>query len=740
MGGFSLSRSLTLGLGSGGGAAAAPLVAAYYDDFKTVSGTLNGRTVGSPTVASYNSIKDAAALGGETVNALNVTTTGKGTVAGTSANSGVHGYRNPTDAYDWAEIKISSTSARLEAHIGASLAAKNLFEYAVGTPAATPYVGGSATGGLSLPYESTQVGDVIRFQTANVAGNDRLYVYHNGRLMGSTATGQWSAGSYNLTGIGMTVTGKHGLRGDLTSAAIDAYMGGTSSVARLSVINFGRAVQINSDGTVDWRIKMEFTGSVAPSVVKYNLQLESDGSTLATGTLSNLVADTSVTPMLLYGTLANFTPTTSASTPHRVQPFIDTNVVDINGVAATLYALPSSPVIFGNVVGTDGQSLRGGADDGTSTGASAVTNGWKVKTFGALAEYARENRANGANTTIGHFFTNCSSFSGKPLNWCTAGVGGSSITTRGVGSASDLAARWALEGSGSKVALWRHTDGQSDVPSGLLAGYQSALVALYADRKTRFGDAVVMIDPVAAMHGDNDVRTEAMRRYQGFELPALRVASPSSYANFVCGPFTLDVQHATDGVSVTDSLHLINSIVGYGEQERRAALIYDFINGLNSIDRRGPELYALAKTDAQTLVLTVKLNGFTGLTAANTGYTTGKTDVFDCGIRFGTAVGTPSGATSATITTRVAATGVSVGTPSGGFVDVTFTFATNTFPGTAYAGGPYGANPFNLSNATGVNAQFATRASMLQGTYLSETPVAIRPYWHSSGNDYLSAS
>lgn len=706
-----------------------PLVAAVYDDFKTGSGALNGRTVGSPPLATYGAIKNAAGAVGESIANIKVVTTTKGTLDGTSFNNNIHGYRVGGN-YDWQEWKIAAAGVRLQAHLGVNGDPKQCFEYSTSTPGLLPYVAGSAVGTLqNLDIEDPKAGDIVRMETYNVAGVDWIRWFHNEHQIGTTAVGNWLNGAYNLTAAGLNLSGRHGCNAETNGPTLDAIMGGSASVDRLSVAANGRVVQENADGTATWRPMIKYTGR-APTELKYVLHLnDADQTPVGSGTLANLVVDD--TAKEAFGTLATFMPV-SSSTEYMVRVYRE-DAVDLNGAPAQLTSLVSAPVTFGNVTATTGQSLRVGGDTGASAGAAAPAGSFKIAASSAN-EYSHVNKAIGAGSNTAHYYANCASLAGKPLGWIASGLGGQSITVRALGSTAYAAVLWAIKMSGSRVRDYRHTDGNSDVAQ--VALYKTTLLAMYEDLWARFGQAPVLIDPMCNDLTQNDDPNEIMRRLQGAELPA------QYPGKFICGPFTLDIQKGRDvGHTIVNGQHPEDNIDGYGEQERRAAKIWDFERGLTSVDRRGPKMVSLTKINDETLRVRYDLVGYDDLEIINTSYTTGKTDTFDCGMTFSKTTRQPSGAVFTTVGTPVPATGNSKLTASGGFCDVDFFFPTGTWTGVAaYARGPYGNSPFNRSAATGVYLEFLDRASMIRGVKSGERSVAIRPYWDLvTNNDFLTA-
>lgn len=711
--------------------AALPIVAAFMDDFTANAGTMNGRTQGTPALVTYATFKDPAAAVGESVNSASVDLTGKGFVKGIDFNYNTHTHRVPDTVYDFAQYKILNNTLKLEAHLtttGANLTCHRMSLSAINTVFST-MINAVAGNSTTLLRELTQAGDVIEHETYNSGGNDYIRWYINGRLFAPDDGGHWSNGAFNLTAAGITLTGRHGWVTSVPTANMDSFAGGNpATVSRMRAIQYGRVYRRNANGTVDWRVKIWYSGE-APTTVKFRRRLDSDNSLIDSGTLTSLVDDP--TNKCVYGTLSNFTPAAD-TTKYWLELFRD-DVVNANGEAAELIA-KGPGMLFGEVLVRDGQSNAGGADDATLAGQAAIPNGFHMKTFGGVPEHRVSNMPIGVNRALAVYYNNSLATAGKPLNWITGGVGGQPLSVRGLGTASDLAIRRALEISGPPSA-WHICDGNSDMADP--ATYKTGMHALYGDRRTRFGDAPIFIGPMLSDQTGNDPGNEQIRRAQGFELPALRAADSTTYPNYQCGPFSMDLQRFSDG-SVADFQHFGNTVDGYAELLRREAKVRDFYHGLISIDYRGPEMTDVTWADANTIIVRVKLNGFTGLTAKNIGYAiAGKIDQFDCGLGFGTTVG--SAGTHNTLTNFFHATGVSVGTPSGGFVDVTYTFTGSPFPDatSCYVRGPYGRYAFNAGNVQGIWANMWARASMLVGTISGENDVAIRPFWHASGNDYI---
>ena len=585
-----------------------------------------------------------------------------------------------------------------------------------------------------------------------------VYGYHEitGQLTGTAgSTGKYSisgnasyaasgtvALSYGRMPLGsVAATGFHGWLGNAASASVDSHEAGDmTKVSRITITRNGRVQALESDGTCILRGTFEYTGR-APTALKSEIHLASDNSIVA-GTAAQPVTFT-VDDTTKTGTFqcAAFTPA-SATTQYFGRIYRE-DAVDYTGAAAQIGG-ETGYFTGGLVILTMGQSLMSLSDAGTTvtTWAAPSPTPWTFTpiaghpyTWGHVSGALSTNYAGKANTPPAALLNTILAAYGSPVvSYITTAIGGTYVYDRAPGGVQYEAAYTALKLQGLKPSFAIHQDGQQDVAT--VSNYAAKFSQIYPGLAALSGSTFpVFVIPLEAMWGYADAAVESVRRYQAFELPA-------SDSRYHVAAFTMDLQHAA-----SDSLHLTGD--NFGETQRRVG--WAVKNNLNSgtypNNRLGPSIASAARIDAQTIAVTLNLNGFTGLSASAGLGTNGKTDQWNGGLRFGTAVGTSAGVTKSdgttavsTITTEVYPTNCVIGSPSGGQVVVTYTFASGTFPGTAYIGGPYGANPFNRTNDATVNASFASLASMLLGTLSGETSVAVQPYWSSTLNDYLSAS
>lgn len=598
----------------------------------------------------------------------------------------------------------------------------------------------------------------IGTQVSGTTGGTGVYNITGTGVLVTSATITTTVRGVPLAANGVTLTGQSGWLGSLSANTVDANEGGDPTVVnRLVVIRTGRVAAREPDGTVILRGAFEYTGS-APTALKCRLFIAGASTvvdTIVSGfdgvpVSSFTVDDTTKTGTF---TLPAFTPV-SLSTLYHADVYRE-DAADANG-AATVIAGHTPNILPGNVWISTGESLMTLANSGSGTTNPYTPPGntvWQVSANSSAALLVRTNKPNGipANSPPASFFSAISPlFPVVPSVYIMGGLGGTALYRRSPGPL-DIGPYDAIKQAtilmGNRVTGALNVDGHDDVgissaygksPEGI-AGYKTRIQAQYADLTSLSGAVFpVFMGPVAAAYGNADAPYESMRRFQGFELPSID-------SRYKISAFLMDLQHViTTG---TDPLHF--NVDGYAEMMRRLGfgVLHNFDPTTYPNDRSGPSISSVAKIDDHTLDVTFALNGFTGFVASPGVGINGEIDQYNGGMRFGTAVSTSPGVTMGDGTTPVTTISTevypnaapSIGTPSGGFVVVRFTFAAGTFPGTAYVSGPYGSNPFNRTNDSTVNASFASLASMLQGTISGEPNVAIRPYWNGSA-DYLGAS
>lgn len=166
------------------------------------------------------------------------------------------------------------------------------------------------------------------------------------------------------------------------------------------------------------------------------------------------------------------------------------------------------------------------------------------------------------------------------------------------------------------------------------------------------------------------------------------------------GPFTYDLQHAA-----SDQYHLKHNVDGYAEKARRWGYTGAKVMGYAATDRNGATIDDTTQPSrtSTTLAVTFNLRGATTLSADNTAFASD----FRCGMHF-YKTGT---------TTEVLPTAVSVGSPSGGKVAVTWTFASADLTTAIDVTGPAGLSPYNQAQNATIAANMMIDASMLRSTF-----------------------
>jgi hypothetical protein len=741
-------------LGGGGAPIPSTLRAPYRDDFTTAAGPLGNRAIAGRV--SYASITESNPDANTTDNPF-VVTSGKGYVAGRGSLSKNHAYRVPETSRDYFLARITAlTNPLLEFHIQPATADGSFNGIRFGATATgffiSTVVNGSSTSSnnLNLTTDTPRIGDIIECRT----GDDDYFEFRlNGLLVGDRAG--YTLGRAPLASAGFVPTGFHGLTGNAPATGSVDFIEGSNPaiVSRMIAILPARVLPLEADGTAVWRFPIEYTGA-APTALKYRVWTVATGNanpdTVKAGfdgvPLTQFTVDTAkklVNVQVPIGTPVSLTQ----------QYYMDIwreDAVDAAGNPAVIMA--STPYVMHSPVGaivTLGQSLNVGMDtSGNGTSAAASTNGWVINVNSNKPTWGVSKTLPAAGTgNAAYFQLVAPAFNSGPLNMVAGGIGATSSATRGVGSIYHDQVRQGLAWVGNRISHVLVCDGQTDENSTPAAyalpyfgsdGVLPDLVAVNGGVQMP-----VLFTPLGVHQGGGsaptaslNILTERMRRFQAFELP-------NTYSWVVPGPFYLDLQHANN-----DDWHL--TAANYGELRRRQGfcMANRLAPGSNPSAFRGPSLVSAARATARTIAVTVALNGFDGLEIINTSVTANKTDVFNAGLEFATAVGTQtdlidsSGALITTLAgTFLTPTGVSVGAPAGGQVVVTYTFAAD-LPATVYVRGPWGASPFNKGGSRTVDNDLLNQATIMRGTLSNDATlrVAVQPFYKADRNDYLVAA
>lgn len=758
---------------AGGGGAAATVLAAYRDDFSAAAGAINGRSFkGNSWITALDNT--TAGNPAYTVAYPTIVATGKGTAgSGNAAGNKAHTWHVPSSVYDYFNFKVAVVTQGVGNFAVHQQVDPSAQTYNTGTPlpfggmliAFNGGTGGAiitafkadgtsiATGGLGA-VDIARSGDIFEPRTVNIAGTDYLQIYQNGRLTGPVngvlATTYYTHGmGYNLTTLvaaGMpAINGKNGFDGKIPAASID-WVEAADPTTHFRLINtvFGRTMNVKADGSSVFVGSFKYTGP-APTALKYVWRNAADNS-IAVGPAS--VTNFTATDGTGTYALPPFTP--MAANQYFAQVYEDANVVGDDG-QPNVRMLDTPYLDVGKIVLSQGQSNMGNADSGTA-GTSPTLPVQQYLYWPPVASANLDaaghaplvtNGAAGTSTKIPAWYLAYAApvMGNGPATYLAAGVGGTTVAQRGPGGSSGIyeSVLSTINSMGGSIDHVRWADGESDVATAQ-AMYKAGVYTILDGLSAQCGYTVPVmmegIGTIAVLAKGNDVSCESMRRLQMFTMPAERPGQ------IIPAAFSLDLQHLIAGT--VSNLHFSNP--SYGERTRRSALsLRNFRNpGTYTGNRLGPKLVSARRVDSTHIGVTFALGDFTNMAmSAGMAYTAGKTDVYGGGIRFGTAVGTPSGATSATLTGGflIPNGAPAVGTVSGGQVEVTWPFAS--VPATVYVTGPYGQNPFNpdyTGTSDAIELDFANKASILQGTIAGEPTVAIQPYWHTSGNDYLTAT
>lgn len=572
-----------------------------------------------------------------------------------------------------------------------------------------------------------EYGDSIEVRKRKVGATILYDHYHNGRKV--------KVGTFDVAALGLTYNGRIGVGGAIATLAqrqlSDVLAGDPATHAMIRVDRPARVAQLNDDGSLTLHLEGDYS-LAAPGALKATVLKGTDESTVsgyASVAMTALTTGSNRWTATLDIAAADVTSAAMKTTGFIVR-------VERHDLIGGGFAYDHTCLQYaGEVAIGFGQSLWTMM---TLTTQSALTQtGWVGQGCTDLSTAVIDRRYtrglnNKATAKLNEIFAAQSGVSDKSIAVIATGKGGTDVTERVVGGSiwtADYVPAMSLGGSGFGCAIivngqYEITDGASHYGgtfnSGQQTTFKNSVLAQLAAMETVAGRALgVVVVPVGAVQGGTDSKAQAVRRTQWELLAEIVAANGSRVA--VRGPMTADLQH-------TDIYHL--NAAGYLEQSRRLGFAWAKARGFISVDREGPTLDTVTRNSATQVVVRFNLNGATSIELTNYAYASDARG----GLTFAT-----DSAFASPVSPNAAPT---IGTPSGGFCDVTFDFAGSSFPGTVYVRGPYGSNPFNRANDATINADMAGKASVWRGVYSggASDVAPIQPYFHSSGNDYLSDS
>ena len=741
-------RGMSMGMGTllyGGGAGAATptYTAPYHENFTgTAAANLNGRAVSDLTwteVSGHVAAQNAVKL------------TGTGEAYGT-ANAGngafTFSYLAPTLGDElWAQRRLSAFAATFTltyfswaedvAYVGdGSTNVWNKVVLSIGNsglqgPVVQTLVGltaNSSTGAVTRESALNvyiEPGDNLELRGRKVGATYPRDIYHNGR--------KHKVGTFDFNTI-LSRNGRVALGGGMTNVAgrqvSDMDIVDPALHAAIRVDRPARVAQLNALGGLTIPLEGDYS-LAAPTALTATVLKGTDESVVtgyASKAMTALVIDA---PNKRWSATLTIDAADVTSAAMKTTGFIvrvERNDITGGGMAVDHTCLQYA----GETTGTLGQSLAQQLWFNAQSG--LTVKGWIAEGSSDRAaatidrRYRRSTTIRNASKILDVLST-LTGVADKSLCFMEGGVGGRYIDERAVGTSFWTDFTEGVRMAGKSLGVLHLINGHFEVtdPSTHYGGSgatwtspQLASIIAMIQAQMDAVDALqtepvkVVVWPLGAIQTANNARAEAIRRLHW----QLTQDYPSRY---VRGPMTAHMQHAT-----ADVYHL--STPSYLVQATMLAYSTAKERGYISEDRVGPDIYSLTRNSATQLVVRFALNGASTMALANYAYASDG--------RGGLTFATDSAFASA-VSPNAAPT---VGTPSGGYVDVTFDFAANSFPGTAYLRGPYGSNPFNRANDATINSAMATNASIWQAVYADASVAAIQPYYHSSGNDYLSAS
>lgn len=582
------------------------------------------------------------------------------------------------------------------------------------------YVNNVITGVTSQAGGRGVAGDNYR-TIPRVSGADTVCdVFHNGwKLLDSVV----------ISGLGITLTGQSGIKGNIGTGALDEIEIADSTAEDWIGLRWGtRVLAFNADGSVTIRFDVVYN-LTAPSTLVYSIFDLSTGSEVAlvghdNVRKSTLPADGRVT----------FTTNVSAALLASNGPFVARVVRDRMQGGGESHAW-SPQWRWGIVELSGGQSLRIGMSTQTFTTTDAYappangqhTLGTPQSSATLGAENLRYTAAIDTNCPVTAWQAALAA-GGYAVATASGGISATPIATRGVGTACHAALKECLDRHLRRANFIGWMDGQSDIGDDTSA-YQAALLAISQDLETYCGYIVpIKLEPVAASwrgSSFHDIRWQLMRRTQW----KLCQDYPT---RFFYGAHALDIQHDTGSNGI---LH--PSPNGYGVLGTRSGKRTKRLLGLLAHDPNGPSLASVAKVSSSRLRCVYNLNGWDSLSLVNSAYA----GDFNGGMLFSN---TPA-LTSTTVSNNTRATAATVdAAPAGGQQGIEFDFAGTPWTGTAYIRAAWGMNPFNPfdngTNTDPVNLDLAGKASMIQGVKAGELNTALQPYFTADGLDYMTAA
>lgn len=540
-----------------------------------------------------------------------------------------------------------------------------------------------------------------------------MIVYKNGRQ---------AAAPFDVSAVGLTLTGKYGFDNSLAAGAVETFsVVNPATQGAIMLYQPAKVIQLEADGSAVLYLSGIYRNGTMPrlrySIYDMAINTEISGHNRALVLNTSTTANTFEAQVPVTSTsIAALTSGSAGSI--RSRAFRD-GVLDSGGLLTSLFDDGPSQM-FGDTAVFTGQSLAVNASRQTLT---AIVNAAPAGSYIANGEYNAVTTPDpltryllpiSANTNQAAF----AAANGRPVGYGANGIANTTIATRGPGSNNFLALVEVIKHLSAQRGSVFMIDGQSDSldPATYKTGQIAHAVALQAI----YPGLKIIIVPIAGLWAALSVSGG----YQTIRVAQWQLCQERPDL-FIWGPHMMDLQHLDSQHVKTEAT---TTELGNAEFNRRCAYFIRQLKGRSANNRSGPTFAALQRVSATQVRATYDLNGYTSLDLINSAVN----NEFHGGMMF---------ATNSTFTTPLWPTAFTVEAVVGTQQSILWTFAANSFPGTVYSRCCWGDNPFNPTNITGVNNAVQTQASMIVGIRAGEPNVSIQPYFSGlTGIDYKSAS
>lgn len=542
-----------------------------------------------------------------------------------------------------------------------------------------------------------------------------MTVYKNGRQYDT---------SFDVSAIGLTLTGRFGFDNALPAAAVESFkVVNPATQSAIMLYQPAKVIQLEADGSAVLFLSGIYRNGSMPRV-RYSIFDAATGVELVNHkralTLNTVAATPNQFEAQVFLSPADVAALTggAAAGSIRTRVFRD-GVLTAGGLLTSFY--DDGPTqLFGDTVLMSGQSL--GVNAGRQT-VTAIVNAAPVGSYIANGEYNAVSTPDPLRRFLLPISANtnqaaCVAANGRPMGYGANGIANTTIATRGPGSNNYNALVDCIKHLSAQRGVTFMIDGQSDIADP--AAYKAGQLAHAQALRTIYPNHRIVFSPIAgqwaALGASNNFQTIRVVQWQLCqEYPDI----------FLWGPHMMDLQHL-------DSLHVktetATTELGNAEFNRRVAWFLRKLRGRSAYDRSGPIWAGLQRVSATQVRGTFDLNGFDSLDIINSAVN----GQFHGGMMF---------AASLAFTVPIWPTAFALEAVVGTQQSVLWTFPANSFPGTVFARCCWGDNPFNPTNIAGVNTALQAQANMLVGVKAGERNVSVQPYFSGpTGVDYRSAA